>query len=88
MLAFPKMIVRQLLLPFNWLASLLPTRVRIVAALVAMVVVSFVLTMTLQMFPNLRANTMEGRASMTESARNECNDVDHFQQPDRFERVA
>lgn len=62
-----KFIINTLLQPFRWVAQRLPTRVRIVAALVAMVVVSFVGTLTLQVFPNPYASTIEGRASAVES---------------------
>ncbi len=62
-----KTVVYTLLRPFRWVASRVPTRVRIVAALVAMVVVSFIGTLTLQVFPNPYVTTMEGRASFTES---------------------
>ncbi|QDV71156.1 Sensory/regulatory protein RpfC [Rosistilla carotiformis] len=62
-----KTTVNTLLRPFRWLAGRLPTRVRIVAALVAMVVVSFVGTLTLQVFPNPYVATMEGRATFTEA---------------------
>ncbi|MEZ6088036.1 MAG: ATP-binding protein [Pirellulaceae bacterium] len=62
-----KKIIDLLLLPLHRLARILPTRVRIVAALVTMVIVNIIGSITLQIFPNPYVPLMEGRAELTET---------------------